>query len=101
MVEYEWDVEEVTAVDSEQYEKGEVLDHWHWDTYSDCVKFVTRHKAPEGMEYHICIVRDDDAGRSWAYLNADGTLPENFLDAFDRYAAKVPKRFHQEVAKHG
>lgn len=54
--------------------------------------------SEEGMTSRIVLVRDDDKGRSWAYLE-DGELPSHFEDAYGVKVAKVPGRFHEEVSK--
>lgn len=98
---YEWDVEEVTAAESESFEAGECIDHYHQTSYEDCLAFMrspVKSFADLDVEYCICIVRDDDEGRAWAYLE-NGKLPDNFEDAYQVPVAKVPKRFHEEVAK--
>lgn len=99
MIVYEWDVEEVSALATDDYEKGEVIEHWHQSSFLDALKF-SRTTPPEGSEYVIVLVRDDDNGRAWAYLE-DGKLPDYALDAADNKCGKIPVRFHKEVAKHG
>lgn len=98
MVVYEWDVETVTIVDSEENEEGEILDHNHSDKFKQAKKDAAG-TPPEGCAFRIVLVRDDDNGRSWAYLNDDGALDEYFEDAYERRTAKVPKRFHEEVSR--
>lgn len=95
MVVYEWDVEIVCTVDCDEYEADEILEHNHTDSYKDAVRFA-KSEPPSNCMYAIVLVRDDDRGRSWAYLD-NGRLPVNFLDAYDRPTAKVPARFHKEV----
>lgn len=98
-VHYEWDVEEQTAHESEGFEEGEVLEHWHSDTYAEAKKNAAREPDP-GTVHKIVLVRDDDEGRSWAYME-NGKLPEYFEDAYGQPHAKVPKRFHAEVGAAG
>lgn len=97
-VTYEWDVETVVVVETEELEAGEVLDHNHAMSYSQCL--VGDSEPPLGCEYHIVLVRDvwpsGPRSRSWAYLE-NGKLPESFTDSFGRKVAMVPKRFHKEV----
>jgi len=40
----------------------------------------------DNMGFRFCIVRNEDFNRSWAYLNLDGTLPEEF-----DCGSKIPK----------
>ena len=40
----------------------------------------------DNMGFRFCIVRNEDCNRSWAYLNLDGTLPEEF-----ECGRKIPK----------
>lgn len=95
-VQYEWDCE---AYDPED-ETGD-CDHNHGDTLAEVFTDEPNSK--------IVLVRDeynDDDGvvdRSWAYL-IDGKLPEwtSMPDSRNEYTIKchkVPKRFHDEVAK--
>lgn len=95
---YEWDVETVAAVDSEDYAEGDVVEHHHTASFAEAKQFAAT-EPDEGMEHRIVLVRDDDECRSWAYLKDDGTLPGAFEDAYSRRVAKVPTRFHFEVAR--
>ncbi len=90
-VRYEWDVETVDM-------NGDVQDHDHKASYAECLTVA----PPAAGETHSrVLVRDDDNGRSWAYIE-DDKLPEHFLDAYDRIVAKVPVTFYREVEKaHG
>ena len=94
---YEWDVETTTAVESERYEKGEVLDHNHFDTYAEALAF-SKTDCEEGCEYVIVLVRDDDflSPRAWAYME-NGKLPTHFEDAHGRMRGNVPMKYHREV----
>lgn len=93
---YEWDVEEVD-------EHDDVQDHYHTDSYASA-KAIHAAVPGEGtnMTSRIVLIRDDDntrtGQRAWAYLE-DGKLPEYFEDAHGVEVAKVPKRFHEEVAR--
>lgn len=70
-------------------EYGDILNVHYSDTFPG---------YPEkGIE--VGLMRDDDKGRSWAYIT-NGKLPENFLDAYGRIVAKVPQRYHKELANH-
>jgi hypothetical protein len=98
-IHYEWDCEEVAAIDLPDKEKSEVIDHFHSETF---VEALARSKTEPGenLEWRIVLVRDNDDAqkgqRSWAYLE-DGVLPESFEDAFGQPTAKVPARFVSEV----
>ena len=103
MVEYEWDVEEVTASASDDYEEGEVLDHNHQGSYADCLTWIRDCPPPEGSRWEIVLVRDTTAkywgtDRSWAYVE-NGKLPEFFTDGCGDEDTKVPKRFIKEVER--
>jgi hypothetical protein len=89
-VSYEWDVEVVQDDD-----ENEVLEHLHQSAFADCQKVAAK-PADEGCRHDIVLVRDDDDGRSWAYIE-DGKLPSHFEDAGGTAVAKVPQRFHKEV----
>lgn len=94
-VSYEWDVETHTAVESAEFEEGEVLEHDHRDSYAQCAEIASG-EPPEGCRFAIVLVRDDESGRSWAYME-DGELPAHFINAYGKEVAKVPLRFHREV----
>ena len=98
-VHYEWDVEEQAARATAQVEAGEVLEHWHSATYSEAAQHAASEPAPD-VVHVVVLVRDDDNCRAWAYME-DGKLPEYFEDAYGQPHAKVPKRFHAEVARAG
>jgi hypothetical protein len=97
---YEWDVETVTAVESEDHEEGEVMEHNHCRSYAEAVADSLKYPPPEGCRYDIVLVRDDDDGRSWAYMMNDGNLPEFFYDAVQFPVARVPQKFVKEVLKY-
>lgn len=89
---YEWDVETVAVADTADYEAGEVLEHWHQSSKADALRVAAAPAHPT-QGYRVVLVRDDDAGRSWAYLGANGAMPTHFLDAYDRPTHLVPARF--------
>jgi hypothetical protein len=94
---YEWDCELVQIHDAgTDHEDNDIVDHNHATTFK-AVKELSLTPAPEGHEWHVVLVRTNDEGRSWAYLNDDGTLPEYFEDAYQHRTTKVPQRFHDEV----
>ena len=95
---YEWDVEKVTTIDTADHEEGEVIEHFHQTSAQDCIKH-TQQPAGDGCEWRIVLVLDTQDGRSWAYVNDDMTLDTHFEDAYERKTRKVPKRFHEELAK--
>jgi hypothetical protein len=96
-VAYEWDVELVEDVDED--EEKEILEHFHQTSFAECFDFVVKNPPASGTCYQIVLVRDDDDRRAWAYLEDNKALPEQFEDADGRDYAKVPKRFHDQVAK--
>jgi hypothetical protein len=93
-VRYEWDVELVTAVETAEHEAGEVIDHNHVESAAAALAFAAG-GAGEGFAYSIVLVRDDDNGRAWAYVE-DGKLPTHFTDAHDNEVAVVPQRLRGE-----
>ena len=97
MVYYEWDVELVTDIESEDYERGEVIEHYHQASYADCLRWIKENNPGPGMRFDICLVRDDDIGRSWAYIT-DGKL-DPFHDADGLVVCSVPKRYQQEFER--
>ena len=92
---YEWDVETVTAIDSEKYEENEVLDHHFCKSYREAME-VSKATPPDGCRFEIVLVRDDDKSRAWAYI-VDGKLPKFAEDAYGNKWCLVPKRYHDEV----
>jgi hypothetical protein len=88
---YEWDVETIDL-------NGDIQDHDHRNTYAEVLSVSMRAPPVSGEKHAIVLVRDDDNGRSWAYME-NGKLPEYFEDAYQQEVAKVPKRFHAEVAR--
>ena len=83
-IEYEWDIETVCP------DTGDVLDHDH------------TLRIPGSLEM-LVLVRDDDGGRSWAYVN-EGRLPGYFSvpEADGEYYEtnmRVPARFARELQK--
>jgi hypothetical protein len=99
-VEYEWDVEMLTIGDGvPDKSDNEVIDHYHCETFKEAVAWVARNTPEPGTRYAIVLVRDDFDMRTWAYLEDDGTLPTHFMCAYGLDRTKVPKRFHDQVAK--
>lgn len=95
--EYEWDVEEVVTEDGDEI----VLDHAHQRSYADCLAFIAKWErtlALGAKRLQIVLVRDDQDGRSWAYVR-DGELATWFSDAHGVELTKVPQRFRVEVAR--
>ncbi len=101
---YEWDAEQVAVYASESYEEGEVIEHHFADSLKEARQTVRSrsYNADAGTlsseGYELVLVRDDDGGRSWAYME-NGKLPTHFRDAFGSEGARVPQRFHREVEK--
>lgn len=96
-VQYEWDCETVADGDSIEFEDDEVIDHAHGASYREVAEWAERYPAAPGFKHRLVLVRDDEAGRSWAYVE-DGELPQVFTDAYDQPTAKVPQRFVREVS---
>ena len=94
---YEWAVEEVTTIETEEHEENEVLDVHHFDTFREAKRCSTM-PISEGMRWDVVLIRDDLHTRSWAYME-DGKLPLHFEDAYQNATAKVPQRFHNEVTR--
>jgi hypothetical protein len=92
---YEWECESVADIETEDLEEGDILDHAYGDSFADIQRWSQENPPPPGERHEIVLVRDDRYGRSWAYLK-DGKLPERFAG---ESSARVPKRFHNEVAK--
>lgn len=96
-VNYEWVVEVTTTDDTPDHGPGEVTDHYFAMSYADAARFAAS-EPDVGCEHVVVLVRDDAAGRAWAYLQR-GALPAIFSDAFGRQVAKVPTRFVREIAR--
>lgn len=93
---YEWDVETHDG-------HGDIIDHNHGDTAKELVGYYRSQPLDEGTYYRLVLVRDQffkdgDRERTWAYVEND-KLPEVFMDAFGWGQSRVPKRFHQELAR--
>ena len=99
-IRYEWDIETVCAASED------ILDHDHRDKLSEfgmdeLIHAINQDIEPGNSFTRLVLVRDrfhhdDLACRSWAYVTEDGKMPEQFLDAYDRPVAAVPKRFVEE-----
>lgn len=90
-VDYEWDCETVA-------DDGDVIDHMHAFSYAEVKAWSAANPCEPVTSHALVLVRDDDSGRAWAYLE-DGRLPEFFSDAGGADVSKVPQRFHREVLK--
>ena len=97
-VQYEWDCETVADGDSTGFEDGEAIDHAHGASFKEVKAWAAANPCAPGFRHEIVLVRDDDAGRAWAYVSG-GKLPEYFTDADGADDAKVPQRFVREVAQ--
>ena len=96
---YEWDLEIVSM-------EGEAIDHIFVDrlkdlqTHGEYGVHETGHLGIDIEEgpffFWLVLVRSQEEGpREWAYLNSDGTFPEEFDGG-----SRVPKRFLQEFERH-
>ena len=100
----EWDVEEVAAGNGADVAEGDIVQHWFQTSFAGCLEHVATQKLESGFKWEIVLVRNTDSifaeePRTWAYLNDDGTLPEFFQGSGGDDQTKVPKRFHEEVAR--
>lgn len=96
---YEWDVERVTTRDTADHEEGEVIDHHFQESAMGCIECI-KNSAGDGLEWRIVLVLDTQDGRSWAYVDPDEmTLDTHLEDAYGKKTRKVPRRFHDELAK--
>ena len=91
MVIYEWVIETVDI------ESEDILSVDHANTYAEAL-VQSSDQPDEGCFYRIGLVRDDDDGRSWAYVE-DGVLPSHFEDALNRRVAKVPQKLRKQFDK--
>jgi len=98
MVYYEWDIEIVKDGDTEDKEDGEILDHNHCESFKQLIYDLENIVPEEGTRFEVVLVRDDDEGRSWAYV-INGKLTQYFYDADTCIVANTPQRFHKEVEK--
>jgi uncharacterized protein (UPF0128 family) len=81
----EWLLEEVDG--------NEIVNVDHAETYAQVVSW-----QEAGKDYSVGLVRDlPSGGRSWAYIE-DGKLPAYFMDAYGEETAKVPAKYHREIA---
>jgi hypothetical protein len=97
---YEWDIEEVQAVDAKDAEENEVLGHNFLDSAAEGIALLQKGKPSADERFEMVLVLTTDSGRSWAYVDMDAmTLPEYFCDAAWAETRKVPKKFHAELAK--
>jgi hypothetical protein len=81
----EWLLEEVDG--------DEIVNVHHAESYAQAVSW-----QENDTEYNVGLVRDlPRGGRSWAYIE-DGKLPEYFTDAYGEETAKVPAKYHREIA---
>lgn len=88
---YEWDVETVTIIDSDEHEAEEVLDHQFCKTFKEALS-ISKMEPPQGCRFDLVLVRDTPTTRSWAYVS-ENTLPEFFEDAYGNEVGVVPTRF--------
>lgn len=87
-VQYEWDVESWDR-------HGDIYDHYHSDKLRPDMALDA---ITYGNQKGLVLVREDSSGRHWAHVQ-DGKLPEFFQCAYQRDTARVPQRFHAELAK--
>lgn len=101
-VHYEWDVELVTTVESDDFEAEEVIEHDFCASYKEAYA-KAQEPAPEGHRYDIVLVRTSElryGNREWAYINKElGALPEYFADANEHRGHRVPMEYHKEVSR--
>jgi hypothetical protein len=90
MVIYEWNIETIEVGDID----STVVDNRFADKLSE---YEPKHIINNDSDHRkmLVLVRDDDFGRSWAYV-IGGILLDKFVDANTQEVADVPKRFHTE-----
>ena len=97
-ISYEWDCE----LHRELHTAGEPselqMPFSYTTDYRRVKEFIEATIPDKDCEFVAVLVRTDDDNRAWAYVE-DGKLPEFFLDAYNSEYRKVPKKFHDEVAK--
>jgi hypothetical protein len=94
---YEWVVEVI----EEDGDHANVLDVHHASTYEEAEATRLSLDVGHRIDVGLCQQKYDEGGdltaEAWAYLD-EGKLPENFEDAWGVKRAKVPLRFHREIA---
>ena len=88
---YEW-VAEVQDKD------GDIVNFVHADTYKLIRERAARLTVPEGGCLDFALVRTDDAGRSWAYMD-HGHLPSIMVDAGFMLVGRTPRKFRRQVER--
>lgn len=100
-VSYEWTVEWIDEHD-DIYNSDFCQKLKGFKRYVD-LKIQGKTDDEDTVRVDIGLVIDDANGnRSWAYLWMDGDtlkLPDHSEDSFGRPKRKIPKRFHDELAK--
>ncbi len=94
MVYYEWDIEIVS-----KNEYADIQDHIFCTSYKDLQAKIKEYGDITDCDFTLdsVLVRTDDNGRSWAYLQDNKTLPEYFEDAYNNATNRVPQRFIKET----
>jgi hypothetical protein len=89
---YEWDIETVAVVETDDYEEGDIIDHDHMDTP----------RLPDADENLVLVCdayyADGQSQRSWAYVE-DGKMETYFRDAYERMTIKIPQKFHNQLKR--
>jgi formate dehydrogenase assembly factor FdhD len=92
-VQYEWDVETVSW---DEIDGDQVIDHYHCVTFKEALQQAAT--TPEdGCRHVVVLVRDDVAGRLWAYVDDIGRISPIFRDSQDNVAMLVPQKYLREV----
>lgn len=94
-VQYEWVVETVEDALTPD-DDCDVIDHYHCATFKEA-RTQAATIPEDGCHHVIVLVRDDAAGRLWAYLDKDGKLPAYFTDSQGKDDAAIPIKFRKEV----
>lgn len=90
---YEWDVEIIADEDSEDFYKGDVVEHLFKKSFKEYLEECSE-PAEAGFRKQIVCVRDDDVGRSWCYY--DTKLDAWFYDAYAKKVCKTPCKLLRE-----
>ncbi len=101
-VEYEWDVEEITYHDDGE---TDIEDHWFSKELKNLA--FSLDEIREDRNRLVVVRREMDSemdimGQSWCYVDLTvnpPVLPDSFVDAYDRFEAKVPKYIRNEFNK--
>lgn len=97
MTHYEWIAEQVAVVETDDYCVGDVVEVFVEDNAADALAHTSDDPRP-GCRWYVGVRRSNASGYSWAYIDEDGRLDDELVDADGQRVGFTP-RAHRDAVR--